>query len=148
MVILIVIPNVIVIVTKKHCLLNPSKKFGNLSLVDHFSVVTVLLALNFISLESLFIYLYNDAPVVMNMHLWAEQHSWLCGWVPRASEMWKMSLPMCILLLVLTLLFWVEWGIGCVLNGTVCVTGLPVFSGGPPWPLTSPKWSFGVCSKH
>ena len=54
--------------------------------------VTVLLALNFISLESLFISLYNDAPVVMNMHLWAEQHSWLSGWVP--SEMWKMSLPM------------------------------------------------------
>ena len=22
--------------------------------------------------------------------------------------------------------------VGCVLNGTVCVTGLPVFSGGPP----------------
>ena len=50
----------------------------------------------------------------MNMHLWAEQHSWLCGWVP--NEMWKMSLPQCIVLLVLTLLFWVEWGIGCVLN--------------------------------
>ena len=49
----------------------------------------------------------------MNMHLWAEQHSWLCGWIP--NEMWKMSLPQCIALLVLTL-FWVEWGIGCVLN--------------------------------
>ena len=55
--------------------INPSKKFGNLCLIDHFSVVTVLLAFNFISLESLFISLYNDAPVVMNMHLWAEQHS-------------------------------------------------------------------------
>ena len=58
--------------------INPSKKVS-LCLIDHFSVVTVLLALNFISLESLFISLYNDAPVVMNMNLWAEPQLYVGG---------------------------------------------------------------------
>ena len=61
--------------------INSSKKFGNSSLTDDFSLVTNSFSLHLVSLESPVIPLYNDVPFVMITQFGDVQHTWIWGWV-------------------------------------------------------------------
>lgn len=85
-----------------------SKKCKTLCFTDHISVVTLLLALNLVSRESLFVNLSNSVTFVRIRHLWDEQHIWEVGEV--AKKIWKkislLAKKLFIHLLILALLFW------------------------------------------
>lgn len=68
------------------------KQLGTLCLVDRTSVVILSLALNPISVESLFILLPSHVPYVGIVHLWDEQHNTQVGELPR--KMCQVPLPL------------------------------------------------------